>query len=211
MLRVGGRMVYSTCSFNPIENEAVVAQLLRLSEGNLVLVDCSSKVEKLKRREGRREWKVVHRDGKEFHSFQQVPHTSQLKNPPSLFPPSPQEVDLFHLERCIRVLPHLQDTGGFFVAVLEKVGELPEVRGPLYHPLSLPSLQAEQATTIQEGRESTGGLQLEKSTGGMQVGEEGEENSSKKEEGKKSKKYLSKYVENPFLKYNSTQTISLLT
>ena len=30
-----------------------------------------------------------------------------------------------HLERCIRVLPHSGDTGGFFVAVLDKVGELP--------------------------------------------------------------------------------------
>ena len=29
LLEVGGRLVYSTCSFNPIENEAIVANLLR--------------------------------------------------------------------------------------------------------------------------------------------------------------------------------------
>ena len=27
LLRVGGRMVYSTCSFNPVEDEAVVAEV----------------------------------------------------------------------------------------------------------------------------------------------------------------------------------------
>jgi hypothetical protein len=31
--QVGGRLVYSTCSLNPIEDEAVVAQILRLSRG----------------------------------------------------------------------------------------------------------------------------------------------------------------------------------
>ena len=34
----------------------------------------------------------------------------------------------FPLERCLRVLPHHNDTGGFFVAVLEKTAELPRRR-----------------------------------------------------------------------------------
>jgi len=33
LLKIGGRMVYSTCAFNPVEDEAVVAQLLRESKG----------------------------------------------------------------------------------------------------------------------------------------------------------------------------------
>lgn len=31
LMRVGARMVYSTCTFNPIEDEAVVAALLQVS------------------------------------------------------------------------------------------------------------------------------------------------------------------------------------
>jgi 16S rRNA C967 or C1407 C5-methylase (RsmB/RsmF family) len=39
LLKTGGTMCYSTCSFNPIENEAVVAELLRQGDGALELVD----------------------------------------------------------------------------------------------------------------------------------------------------------------------------
>lgn len=41
LLRVGGRMVYSTCSLNPIEDEAVVAALLSKSKGSLPLTPTS--------------------------------------------------------------------------------------------------------------------------------------------------------------------------
>ena len=33
MLQVGGRLVYSTCSFNPIEDEAVLSSLLQECKG----------------------------------------------------------------------------------------------------------------------------------------------------------------------------------
>jgi 16S rRNA C967 or C1407 C5-methylase (RsmB/RsmF family) len=42
LLRVGGLMVYSTCTFNPIENEAVVAEILRRCRGSLYLLDAHS-------------------------------------------------------------------------------------------------------------------------------------------------------------------------
>lgn len=58
LLKIGGVMVYSTCSFNPVENEAVVAELLRRSGGALELVDVSQKLPQLKYRKGRTKWNV---------------------------------------------------------------------------------------------------------------------------------------------------------
>lgn len=40
LLKVGGLLSYSTCSLNPIENEAVVAALLRRCGGAIELVEC---------------------------------------------------------------------------------------------------------------------------------------------------------------------------
>lgn len=58
MLKVGGRLVYSTCSMNPIEDEAVVAQLIRESEGTLRLVDTHPLLPKLRGLRGVSTWKV---------------------------------------------------------------------------------------------------------------------------------------------------------
>jgi len=33
LLNVGGRLVYSTCSFNPVENEAVVQRMMTEAQG----------------------------------------------------------------------------------------------------------------------------------------------------------------------------------
>jgi multisite-specific tRNA:(cytosine-C5)-methyltransferase/tRNA (cytosine34-C5)-methyltransferase len=61
LLRVGGRLVYSTCSFNPVENEAVVANILNFCGGAVELVDVSGDLQGLKRRPGVISWKVCQR------------------------------------------------------------------------------------------------------------------------------------------------------
>lgn len=36
LLKVGGRMIYSTCSMNPIENEAVVAEVISPESSEII-------------------------------------------------------------------------------------------------------------------------------------------------------------------------------
>lgn len=61
LLKVNGIMVYSTCSLNPIEDEAVVAHMLRMFAGKLELVDVSDQLINLKRSPGISKWKVCKR------------------------------------------------------------------------------------------------------------------------------------------------------
>ncbi|KAG2219556.1 hypothetical protein INT45_013215 [Circinella minor] len=123
LTKVGGRVVYSTCSFNPIENEAVVAEVLRLTNGALELKDMSHELPELKRKPGLTTWKVMNKDGSILTSIEDIKEKRQrYKFPTSVFPP--ENVESMHLERCLRIYPHQQNTGGFFVAVFDKVKPL---------------------------------------------------------------------------------------
>ena len=51
-------MVYSTCTFNPIEDEAVVSEILELCGGAIELVDVSGEMTALRRLPGMKSWKV---------------------------------------------------------------------------------------------------------------------------------------------------------
>ncbi|KAL4876297.1 S-adenosyl-L-methionine-dependent methyltransferase [Aspergillus karnatakaensis] len=129
MLKVGGRVVYSTCSMNPIENEAVVASAIERCGGseNVKIIDCSSELPGLKRKPGVKTWKVMDREDRMWTSWAEVEEQRAKSGISGLgrlgegmFPPSSD----LPLDRCMRVYPHLQDTGGFFITVLEKQSEI---------------------------------------------------------------------------------------
>ncbi|TKY60254.1 tRNA (cytosine(34)-C(5))-methyltransferase [Spatholobus suberectus] len=170
LLKIGGRMVYSTCSMNPIENEAVVAEVLRRCGGSVKLVDVSSELPQLIRRPGLKRWKVYDK-GTWLVSYKDVPKFHRSVILPSMFPSgrghqdlvdsscnvdlgddvtngvngnagdgvqavedpvmseSSEEISDFPLEHCMRIVPHDQNTGAFFIAVLQKVSPLPAIPG----------------------------------------------------------------------------------
>lgn len=122
MLSVHGRLVYSTCSLNPLENEAVIAEILRITGEAVEVVDVAGELPELKRRPGMQSWKVFDGNGEEMDSADVV--AGEKITTSMCSPRAEEEYITRQLPRCIRVYPHLQDTGGFFIAVLEKKAPL---------------------------------------------------------------------------------------
>lgn len=130
MLKVGGRVVYSTCSLNPVENESVIASAIDRCGGleKVNIVDCSTQLPELKRYAGLKDWKVMDKEGRIWGSWAEVEdakskrfEASLERIVPGMFPPPAHDLPL---DRCVRVYPHQQDTGGFFITVLEKKSEI---------------------------------------------------------------------------------------
>ncbi|KAJ0981406.1 hypothetical protein J5N97_009661 [Dioscorea zingiberensis] len=206
LLKVGGRIVYSTCSMNPVENEAVVAEVLRRSGDSVELLDVSTELPELIRRPGLKTWKIRDR-GLWLASYREVPSHRRSVITPSMFPSDQSfklnqtecdnvkedivaidavvgtenvnlkvnlkitgntveeincddlkntetavgmeeavsnvheassisgslkdvdgetkvEVSSYPLDRCLRIVPHDQNSGAFFIAVLKKISPL---------------------------------------------------------------------------------------
>ncbi|EXJ88046.1 hypothetical protein A1O1_04973 [Capronia coronata CBS 617.96] len=129
MLKVGGRVVYSTCSMNPVEDEAVLAEAINRCGGpDLVrLLETKNYLPGLKRCPGLKEWTVMDKAGRIWKDYDSVLKQKESAGEEglgrlseSMFPP---KNDL-PLDRAMRVYPHQQDTGAFFIAILEKQSEI---------------------------------------------------------------------------------------
>ena len=129
MLKVGGRVVYSTCSMNPVEDEAVLAAAIENCGGSELvnILETKDYLPGLKRCNGLKQWQIMDKSGRMWDNYQDVVDhkasygeegLSRLQE--SMFPP---KTDL-PLDRAIRVYPHQQDTGAFFIAILEKKSEI---------------------------------------------------------------------------------------
>lgn len=118
---------YSTCSLNPLENEAVVcAALTKYGVDRVQLEAPGHHMPKgLRYRPGLREWKVADpRGGDRWLDAagpypEPVSYRSKQPIKASMFPPTSVDV-LDQVGHCVRLLPHDNDAGGFFCAVFVK-------------------------------------------------------------------------------------------
>ncbi|KAL5594700.1 hypothetical protein BROUX41_001616 [Berkeleyomyces rouxiae] len=165
MLKVGGRVVYSTCSMNPIENEAVVAAAIDRCGGpeKVGILDCSDRLVGMKRKPGMKTWQVMDKAGNWWNSWQEIQDkakadpTWEVPNKltePMFAPPAGSLCGDLPLERCIRVYAYQQDTGSFFITVLEKKGEI-RARNENTAKEAAPSVAAEDAAVIMDEGEET--------------------------------------------------------
>ena len=126
LVKPGGRVVYSTCSLDPIEDEAVVAEILRSSDV-MSLLPVSPLLEGVPGEKGRMDWPNLNDDGE----------PSDEDFPESMMPPKESEISE-QLAHCMRVWNDSIDGGGFFLAVLEKSTDAPKRPTPEVHTFLSP-------------------------------------------------------------------------
>jgi 16S rRNA C967 or C1407 C5-methylase (RsmB/RsmF family) len=142
LLKVGGVVSYSTCSLNPVEDEAVVAAALekvRTTVNTEPVAEIMEwpQLDGFIRREGIKDWRVADYTGESENGVDEEYETGEVVKlrwhdtfedacnakmdnaVKSMWPPTEENINL-HLERCTRLWPQDQDTGGFFVALIRK-------------------------------------------------------------------------------------------
>ena len=110
LVRPGGVIVYSTCSLDPIENEAVVAEIIRTEE-NLELLPVSEIIPNLPGRDGFSSWPDIDDDA--------MP-SSILDLEKSMTSPVEDEISE-SLKKCMRIWHDDIGGGGFFISVIKSL------------------------------------------------------------------------------------------
>lgn len=124
LLEVGGQLMYTTSSYNPVENEAVILHVLKECEGACELVDCADKIPGFMTRPGLNTWRVMLNDGEFYSKFEDFPEKFKKNFPETVFPLPEKEAQELGVDMCMRVVPNDNDTTGFFCALITKTREL---------------------------------------------------------------------------------------
>ncbi len=155
LLIPGGRMVYSTCSLDPVENEAVVVEILQRCPW-LELIDIESErlFPGLKVHRGIKEWPILDNDAEVVEFTGELPKLPGLRE--EMLNPTQRNLASPNLEYTIRVNQNDNNTGGFFVALFRHIEEAtPEGVAKSMIPKHIPDREPKQLPRPNQNRHTS--------------------------------------------------------